>query len=188
MSGYEALYDKYPFLKGGVDAAKPVTVSPLWSYTGIVGMYVPMWAESNVNTDVPEYTLPHTVYHELAHSRQFSREDECNFISYVTCLAADSHEFRYSGRMFALSLLMTELYYASPEEYSLFVKTLDEGIVNDIRAKNSYWKEHEGIVERLSSAVNNAFITSQGVASGTRSYSESVKLIMADIIKEMSKN
>ena len=41
--------------------------------------------------------FPSTAAHELAHTRGFAREDECNFFAFLTSIASDSADCRYSG-------------------------------------------------------------------------------------------
>lgn len=57
-SGYAPLVEEYPFLWTSVSRQKPVQLSYLWSYTGIVGMYFPFLAECNVNTEEPVSASP----------------------------------------------------------------------------------------------------------------------------------
>ncbi len=80
---------------------KPVQLSHWWSYTGITGMYFPFFAEANVNIDVPDSGIPATAAHELAHTRGFAREDECNFLAYLACIHHSSGDVRYSGYLSA---------------------------------------------------------------------------------------
>lgn len=109
-NGYRKLGDTYPYLWGGVWRTKPVLLSHWWSYTGITGMYFPFFAEANVNIDVPDSDIPATAAHELAHTRGFAKEDDCNFFAYLTATHSDSADFRYSGYMLAYIYCSNALY------------------------------------------------------------------------------
>ena len=49
----------------------------------------------------------------------------------------------------------------------------------DLIAQNEYWQQFEGPVQEVSDAVNDGFITSQGVADGVYSYGRCVDLLLA---------
>ena len=176
--GYHRLSDEYSFLWGGVWRSKSVLLSHWWSYTGITGMYFPLFAEANVNIDIPDWDIPSTAAHELAHTRGFAREDECNFFAYLTSIASDSADFRYSGYLLAYVYCSNALYAYNSEMGDEARAYCSEGVKRDLAASNRYWQQFEGKVQEVSTSVNNAFITSQGDEDGVLSYSRVVQLIV----------
>ena len=66
----------YPLLDGTYLGPKPVLFSRALSHCNITGIFFPFTLEANVNTDIPDYSLPSTMCHELAHLSGFMREDE----------------------------------------------------------------------------------------------------------------
>ena len=50
---YEEAAKDFPMIKGNPARPKSVMLSHYWSYTDIVGLYFPFFAEANVNTDLP---------------------------------------------------------------------------------------------------------------------------------------
>lgn len=61
---------------------KPVANSWLMSRAQLTGQFTFTY-EANINILAPDYTIPATICHELAHTRGFMREDEANFIAYL---------------------------------------------------------------------------------------------------------
>lgn len=168
------------FLKKGASRTKGVLISPLWSYTGITGMYFPMLGEANVNTNVAQSDLPFTAAHELAHTKGIAREDECNFIAYLACTSSDNAEYRYSGHLSAYSYLANALYAQSPELFAKAAQNISPAVERDLREQREYYNKYStGTVSQVSDKINDAFIKSQGVQSGTVSYSEVTRLILA---------
>ena len=53
------------------------------SYLGISGIFIPFTCEANVNATLPDWEIPFTACHELAHQRGFAREDEANYVGYL---------------------------------------------------------------------------------------------------------
>lgn len=178
VNGYSKLDDIYPFLWGGVWRAKPVMLSHWWSYTGITGMYFPMLAEANVNIDVPDSSIAATAAHELAHTRGFAREDECNFFAYLTSIHNDSADYRYSGYLMAYIYCSNALYDYDKDMWGQTRAACSEGVRRDLGQRNEYWAQFEGPVQETSNQVNNAFITSQGDSDGVLSYERVVNLIV----------
>lgn len=181
-SGYSALTAEYQFLWTSVWRQKPVMLSEPWSYTFITGMYFPMLAECNVNIAIPDYSIPFTAAHESAHSRGIAFENECNFLAFLSCINSEYPEYRYSGYMEALNYCLGDLdseYRSEVDEY------ITDGMWTDYAASNEFWDAHRekeiaGIpVHEVSSQVNDAFIKSQGVEAGVRSYDQVTDLILA---------
>lgn len=183
--GYRILAPDMPYLSGGVWRTKPVQMSHLWSYTGITGMYFPMLCEANVNIDVPESSIPATAAHELAHTRGFASEDECNFLAYLTCINSPSADYRYSGYLLAYIYCSNALYGFDTEMWGAVQPYCSDGVHRDLGERNEYWEQFEGEVEEISSSVNDTFLEIQGVDDGVLSYDRVVELILAYYAKTM---
>lgn len=179
-SGYRKLEEEYPFLKTTIFRQKPVMLSKAWSYTGIVGMYFPFFAECNINTAQPDYAIPFTAAHESAHSRGIAFENECNFLAFLSCINSEYPEFRYSGYMEALKFCSNELLSSDVELWIKFRQNyVTESMQQDYTKMNEYIDDHEGEISEVSGEVNDTFITIQGVPDGTHSYNRVTELILA---------
>lgn len=181
-SGYSRLIEEnkeYGFLGCAVFRQKPVMLSEPWSYTMIVGMYFPFFAECNINTAQPDYAIPFTAAHESAHSRGIALENECNFLAFLSCINSEYPEVRYSGYMETLKFCSNELLAADGELWREFRQYVTEGMRLDFAAMNKYIADHESKVGEVSTEVNNTFISSQGVPEGTLSYGRMTELVLA---------
>lgn len=176
---YALLAEQYDFLSDPVKRAKGVWISPLWSYTGITGMYMPLLAEANINTDVPQSSIYITIAHELAHTKGFAREDECNFWAYLACSRSANIDARYSAYLFAYQYLSSELYALDRDLYNAVADEISEDVKRDIMQLSAYWKMHSGTIGQISQQVNDAFIRAQGEQAGIKSYDMVTYLIVA---------
>lgn len=183
-NGYRNLDGRYPFLWGGVWNAKPVLLSHWWSYTGITGMYFPFFAEANVNIDIPDWEIPSTAAHELAHTRGFAREDECNFFAFLTSIHSDSADFRYSGYMLAYIYCSNALYAYDQEMWKAVQPYCSDGMRRDLQQQSAYWKQFEGEVQQISSSINNSFIEAHGDKDGVLSYNRVVQLVLGYYLQQ----
>ncbi len=178
-AGYDRLAADYPFLFGTVHRAKGVRLSHWWSYTGITGMYFPFFAEANVNVDIADSELPMTVAHELAHTRGFAHEDECNFLGILACTAHPDAGWRYSGWLSAYIYVSNALYEVSPAEWTAVRDTCCSAAVQrDLAQRSVYWAAFSGPAMTFSSEVNDTFIRANGDAEGIVRYDGVTALLL----------
>ncbi len=189
-NGYDKLVAEYPWLWTSVWRQKPVQLSYLWSYTGIVGMYFPFFAECNVNIEQPDYSIPYTAAHESAHSRGIAFEDECNFYAFLACINSDYPEYRYSGYMEAFMFCSNALFNYDIEMWEISQSVVTDGMRADFAANNDFIDHFATQVIELPDGtdinpwevagdVNDTFIKVQGVEDGALSYDRVTELILA---------
>ena len=181
--GYKVALMNYPFLDGYYGNPKPFLLSYFLSYTGITGIYIPYTGEANVNTNVDSITLPFTACHEMAHQRGFAREDEANYIAYITCTANNDMDFKYSGNFMASIYAMNALAEVDPKGFNLLNKQYSDKVKKDLLYHNEFWKKYEGIVQKTSNNINNTYLKSNGQQDGTESYGRVVDLLLAQYEK-----
>lgn len=177
-AGYAVLRRTYPYLVTGTWRVKAVALSHQWSYTGYTGVYCPWLGEASVNVDVPDCELMHTVAHELAHTMGFAKENECNFLGYLACVASGQPEQVYSGALSAYIYCSNALYKADKALWKQAYTRLSYGVQRDLQQRRDYWKQFEGQVMDSSQKVNDGFIKANGVESGVISYDEMVELLL----------
>ncbi len=179
-AAYKKAGEKYDFLHNFSSNIKYVIHSEPMSYTHITGVYSYYTGEANLNINFPDYSLPYTAAHELAHQRGIARENEANFVAFLVCLESDDPYIRYCGYVNLLEYVMNSLYVAGPNYYTDFYNTLDSKIVYEFRANSAFFEKYrENVVADVSSAVNNNYLQSQGQTEGTRSYGLVVDLAVA---------
>ncbi len=165
--GYFASYDV---------RAKAVVLSVPMSYLGITGIFFPFYAEANVNTNIPPYELPVTMAHEMAHAKGVSREDEANLTAYALCISSSDDYLRYSGLMNAAAIALNAL---PQEQYESLYEKIDAEILTEYKNASEHYKKYEGALDAVSSFFNDLFLKSNGVPSGTKSYSQTTRGLIA---------
>lgn len=178
--GYDKASVAFKELGGKYGPPKPILLSKELSYTGITGVYMPYTGEANVNINITDLLLPATAAHEAAHQRGFAREDEANYIAYLTCTMHKDIDFQYSGTMLALIYSMNALYDKDITAYKELIKSYSEGVKKDLKYDSEFWSRYEGKVEELSDKVNNSYLKSNGQEDGVQSYGRMVDLLLAE--------
>ena len=180
MQAYDRATQKYDFIDDFHSRVKPVMLSEPMSYTHITGVYTFFTGEANINVNFPDYTIPYTAAHELAHQRGIAREDEANFVAFLVCMESDDAYIRYSGALNLYEYVVSALYSADKDLYKeSYVKQPKTIIAERIAYSEFFDKYRENTVADISEATNNAYLQSQGTPQGTRSYGMVVDLAVA---------
>ncbi len=180
QEAYKKAAKKYDFLPNFRSSVKPIILSEPMTYTHISGIYTFFTGESNVNTNFPDYTLPYTAAHELAHQRGIAREDEANFVAFLVCIESDDPYIRYSGYMNLYEYVLGALYEADSKAYSAIINETSNALVGEIVAYNAFFdKYRDNVVADVSGSMNDNYLQSQGQAAGSRSYGMVVDLAVA---------
>ncbi len=180
QDAYEKASEKYDFLPLMRTKLKQIVLSEPMTYTHISGVYTYFTGESNINTNFPDYTLPFTAAHELAHQRGIAREDEANFVAFLVCLESEDVYIRYSGYMNLFEYLLSALYKASPEKYKELIAKVDNKLKYEIIAYNNFFEKYEdSVAADISGAINDKYLSSNGQTEGIRSYGMVVDLAVA---------
>ncbi len=167
-------------MSGARAPGKPVLLSTVLSYLGITGIFSPFTGEANLNMTLPEPDLPFAACHELAHAHGFAREDEANYVGYLACSRHRDADFRYSGLLAASIYTMNALARADRDGHARLDAGRSPGVRRDLAALVAWAERYRGPAERVSQAVNNAYLKSQGQKEGVRSYGRMVDLLIAE--------
>ncbi len=180
MDAYRKAYESYPFISRFDSRIKYIALSKPMTYTHISGVYSYYTGEANLNINFPDYTLPYTAAHELAHQRGIAPEDEANFVAFLVCKDSDDAYIRYSGYQNMLEYLMNALYSADRELYYQLLGELDNPVRSEISAYNEFFEPYrDSKASEVSSAMNDTYLKAAGDEKGEKSYGMVVDLAVA---------
>jgi hypothetical protein len=181
LEAYDKVCDEHAFVSRFPSRVKPVMLSEPWTYTHIAGVYTYFTGEANINVNFPDYTIPYTAAHEMAHQRGIAREDEANFVAFLVCAASDDDYIRYSGYLNLYEYVSSALYRADKDAYSEVRAKLDPSARQEMAAYSLFFdKYRENVAASVTETVNNGYLTIQGTP-GTKSYGMVVDLAVAYI-------
>ena len=179
LESYKKLSAKYDFLPRLTSYIKPVMLSKPMTYTHIAGVYTYFTGEANLNTNAPDYSIPYTVAHELAHQRGIAREDEANFIAFLVCVESENEYIQYCGYLNLLEYVLNALYSSDKDLWEETYKKLDNRAIYEMIAYNDFYEPYrDNIVGDISGAVNDAYLQANGTV-GTVSYGLVAELAVA---------
>ncbi|MGM9974938.1 MAG: DUF3810 domain-containing protein [Clostridiaceae bacterium] len=185
QDSYRGVEDNYKVLSGNYGKAKAIIISPLMSYTGITGIYMPYTGEANVNYNIPSFMWASTAAHEMAHQRGFAREDEANFIAYLVCISSEEEDIQYSGVFLALIYSMNALYKEDQEGYFELRDKYSQGLLRDMKYNGDFWDKYQGKAEEISSNINDSYLKGNRQEDGVKSYGRMVELLIAEYLESV---
>ena len=169
------------YIDGYAVNPKPIALSEPFTYTHISGVYSFVTGESNINVNYPDFVLPYTMAHEMAHQHGIAPEDEANFVAYLVCVQSDDGYIKYSAYTSMLSYLRSALYKADKDLYNDFVsKYYTQQMRGEQTAYSQMFAKYQNsTASTVTDKINNAYLTSQGQQNGTASYGLVVDLAVA---------
>lgn len=174
------LGEQYPELSGWYPKAKPVFTWVVLSLELLEGISGPYTMEAHYNPDIPAYSQPTVLCHELSHLKGFMREDEANYIAYLACSGAEDANLQYSGLMLAYTHSINALYEADYERFLRVREQLCEQAEMDYAYHRYYWAQYKGPVSEISDKVNDAYLKANAQEEGSRSYGRMVDLLLGE--------
>ena len=179
LAAYDSFCAKHDFIDHYSSRLKPVMLSELMNYTHITGVYSYFTGEANIDIAFPDYTIPYTAAHELAHQRGIAKEDEANMIAFLVCMESDDDYIRYCAYLNMYEYVANALYRANPDLYKEVRDTLDMDVRREMIAYNNFFSKYQNSpASSVSGAVNDTFLKFQGT-EGTASYGMVVDLTVA---------
>ncbi|MCL1859066.1 MAG: DUF3810 domain-containing protein [Oscillospiraceae bacterium] len=150
---------------------KPVILSEQMSKMHITGIYAFFTGEANLNIDFPDYILPFTAAHEMAHLMGVGREDESNFVAFLVCIHSDDDYIRYSGLVNMMEYIGNALYGADKDKYDEIIKDTPEIVTQEMAAYSRFFEKYRNTkISKVANAVNNSYLKIQGQEQGAKSY------------------
>ena len=170
----KALKLNYP---AGSRTDKTITLSRLFSKSGITGYYGPFFNEVHVNSDVLPLENPVILAHEKAHQFGVTGESEANFYAWLVCSQNNSQVLNYSGNLFILRYFFSQA--RALEEYPQLVRKIDPNVQKDFDKIREHWQVlRNEKYERVASKVNDTYLKTNKIEAGINDYYGVVKHVM----------
>ena len=180
MDAYDVLHETYPFFFQFHSRVKPIIFSEALSYTHLTGVYTFFTGEANINTAFPDYTIPFTAAHELAHQRGAARENEANFMAFMALICSDDPYLQYSAYLNMTEYLANALYEADSELLTQAYANLSMEVQMEMTAYQAFFEKYaDSTASKVAQSVNDTYLKASGQKAGTKSYGLVVDLAVA---------
>ncbi len=177
--GYKYLSGIYSFIDDKRVNTKPLLVSNLFSSSGYAGIYIPFFAEPNVNKMMPTISIPFASSHEIAHQKGFASEDEANFIGFLACSNHEENFFKYSGYLYMMIYLGNTLYKNDMDLYLELSELRSNDVLEDLKIISEFWDTHKKEkISEIHNKTNDAFLKANNQPEGILTYSKVSELFI----------
>ena len=176
---YRQAATSYPFLTYHYPSIKPTLYSYIGQYIGFTGYYNPFTGEAQLKTSVPSFLKPFIVTHEIAHQLGYGKENEANFVAFLSCRAAHDIHFRYS--------VYFELFWYAIGDMSRKQAKLD--MVGKLRLHPQVLKDYDTLMQYMTSTENgmepymsrfyDQYLKLNNQPKGTQTYNEVIAWLIA---------
>ena len=188
-ASYEKLCEEYPVFEGTTVRVKKLSlIGEYLMYNGIIGMYMPITAESGVPASVPGAVLGFTMAHEAGHRLGLAGEEEANFAAYLACMSSEDPRMNYSGSYNAFSYCFSVLYRIDPEKaLALYESHDDEGaraLKLDRKDTSETYRRYESPLKEVSDQINDTYLKTFSEENGIQSYGQVVDYLIAWHLKK----
>jgi hypothetical protein len=176
---YTKAVNAYPFLAYHSSSLKPSMFSSVGHYLGFTGYYNPFTGEAQLKTSVPEFLKPFIICHEIGHQLGYAKENEANFISYLSCKNSGNTDFLYSIYFdlyrYALNNLMQKNFL---QAYTIS-KGVNDRVKNDLRTLRAYFQRTKNPIEPFANKFYDQYLKMNNQPKGYETYSEVVAWLIA---------
>lgn len=162
-----------------------VRAHPIWPegtlfQFGTAGIYWPFTGQGNLEAGLhPLRQLP-VMAHEMSHGYGFCDEGECNFIEYAACCQHPNAYIAYCVHLDYWNTVARECLKNNALHYNAHYRpSIPAGIRQDERAIRRQHSKFQEIAPAVRYQVYDAYLKSQGVATGMESYEEVLMLVRA---------
>ena len=164
-------YKKIDFINNFNSRVKPLITSKLLSYAHISGIYIPITAEANINTNYPDYVVSISAAHEMAHQRGIARENEACFCGFLALINSDDDYLKYCGYLDGYSNMLSDLKQRNKALAGKVEERLNKKVNGELKAYKAVISKYKNSkVKGISEKINNSFLQANGDRNGIKSY------------------
>ena len=166
-----------------------ITKNSLWSntisYLGYSGYINPFTNEAQVNKRIPMINYLTTIAHEQSHQRGIARENESNFMAFITTTSNSNEYVQYAGYCFALRYCLSDLFKKKPNNAKILYEDISQGVIKNFNESDQFWIKYQNPIEPIFKKIYDRFLKINNQKSGIKSYSEMVSLLVFDLKKHI---
>ena len=179
IATYRQADDSLPFLHYDYPSIKPSMYTGVGHFFGFTGYYNPFSGEAQLKTTSPVFIKSFVVNHEIAHQLGYGKENEANFVSFLSGRRSANNEVRYSTYFELYLYTLRDL----GRKDSMALKALKEQwhpqVQADYAAYLDYLRHSDNVIEPYISQFYDNFLKLNRQPSGKMTYNEVVAWLIA---------
>jgi hypothetical protein len=179
VEAYGEAHKKYPFIQYTAKNVKTSIWGWLGNYAGFTGYYNPFTGEAQVNTTVPTFLQPYITCHEIGHQLGYAKENEANFVGYLSATASKDSAFLYSAYLDLFLYADRNLYNVDSATARSLARQLLPAVKADLKELSDFNRRHQNPFEPVIRWMYGKYLQNNQQPSGILSYDEVTGLLIA---------
>lgn len=179
VDAYTKAAKTFPFLGYQAPSIKPSLFTPLGHFIGFTGYYNPFTAEAQIKTSIPVFLKPFVVTHEMAHQLGYAKENEANFIAFLTSKDAEDNEVRYAVYFELFLYTLADLRRSDSLVARRYHAAAPPQVRRDLAELSAYLDRSQNPVEPYMARIYDAYLRWNNQPKGKMSYNEVVAWVVA---------
>ena len=176
---YQNAQKHYPYLQYRQPTLKPSLYTHVGHYFGFTGYYNPFTGEAQVKTTIPHFIKPFVALHEVAHQLGYAKENEANFVAFLSGKHSGDAAVLYSMYYELFRYALREVAYLDTAVAAAFKARLHPRVLRDNEALKAYLLSTQNKIEPLMSFFYDRFLKANNQAEGVQTYNRVVALLVA---------
>ncbi len=168
----------YPQFRSYYPSVKSSLFTPVINYLSTAGYFTPFTGEAQVNYKMPLHDRPVSACHEMAHQMGFAREDEANFVGFLSGIHSNDHLLRYSAYYLAMEEFIHQVRRRDSVASKQFKTQLSPAVLADLKADRAYWLRYDKQISKISGIFYDNFLKVNKQPEGLRTYNRMIILTM----------
>jgi hypothetical protein len=179
IATYERVKDSLPFLHYDYPSIKPSLYTAVGHFFGFTGYYNPFSGEAQLKTTSPVFIKSFVVNHEMAHQLGYGKENEANFVSFLSGRQSANNEVRYSTYFELYLYALRDLGRRDSLALKAFKTQWHPQVKADYEAYLDYLRHSDNVIEPYISQFYDNFLKLNRQPSGKMTYNEVVAWLIA---------
>src|ERR1043165_8801201 len=140
----------------------------------------PCSAEAQIKTTIPVFLRPFVITHEMAHQLGYAKENEANFVAYLTCKASADINFPYSAYFEIYRDAIFECRLTPNKELTLALsRNIHPRVRGDIRDLRLYLLRERNFIEPFMTGMYDKYLKLNNQPKGKATYNEVIAYLIA---------
>ncbi len=137
---------------------------------GVEGYYNPFTGEGQIDAELPAFTMPFLICHEMAHQAGIASEEDANLMAYALGTTTPDSTFRYSAYLNIWLYANNRLYRRDSAKAKEFDSMLNKLTKAHIDTLDQISKKYQNDYARYSTQLYDNYLKMQDQKDGIRSY------------------
>ena len=178
-NAYDAASGQYSFMHFEGISFKPILLGKWQAYAGYAGYIFPFTGEAHADFYVPNFTLPFTVCHEMAHQLGFGAESEANLVGFLAARESKNPAFIYSAYAGVHQYALVELYKMDTLKARPFIEKIPAILKKDREEQFRFQEAHASFLQPALDAAYTLYLQGNNQPMGLQSYNRVVAWLVA---------